>query len=151
MRSSKKADAARYEVKIPEDDVYSVYAWWPEKLGKKASARVGVETDSGTKWSRLDQSRDGGYWVPVGEYEMKKGDRNTVQVAPSNKAGGFAVADAVAVVRGVTAFPPAPPEKKIGGAEADEATFSGAAVTKKADSQKGSNDTGEKANRYPVR
>ena len=59
---------------------------------------------------------------------MKKGDRNAVQVDPSNKAGSFAVADAVAVVRGVTAFPPAPPEKKIGGAKTDEATFSGAAA-----------------------
>ena len=133
-KSSKKTKAARYKVKIPETDVYSVFAWWPGKLGKNASARIGVETYSGLKWSKVNQSKDGGYWVPVGEYKMKKGDRYAIRIAPGGKAKSPVAADAVAVVRGVLAFPPDPSEKKsktessrnkAGG----ETTYSGSATS----------------------
>ena len=134
-KSSGKTKSASYRMKIPANDVYSVFAWWPKELDKKASARFGVETKSGTKWSTVDESRDGGYWVPIGEYEMKKGERRSIQIKPGSKEG-FAVADAVAVVRGVQAFPPDPPEDKIGGGKSTvegggEVTYRGAATARR--------------------
>ena len=108
--SRNKAKAARYKVKIPADGIYSVFAWWPKKLSKGTSARFGVSTIAGVKWSTVDQSRDGGYWVPIGEYRMKKGERHAVRVAPNSN--GPVVVDAVAVVRGVIDMPPDPPRKK---------------------------------------
>lgn len=128
--ASGDAEAARYKVKVPATDVYSVFVWWPEKLSQKASARIGVETVSGVEWSTVDQSKDGGYWVPVGQYEMEEGDDYKVQIAPDSENGGVAVADAVTVVRGVLSFPPDTPEEKVGGASADEEVFSGAASSK---------------------
>jgi hypothetical protein len=108
--SQKKAKAARYKVKVPADGIYSVFAWWPQGLDKKASARFGVSTIDGVKWSTVDQSRDGGYWVPIGEYRMEKGERYGIRVLPNSNEP--VVVDAVAVVRGVLDFPPDPPKKK---------------------------------------
>lgn len=133
IQASKKKTSARYKVKIPDTDVYSIFAWWPEELGKNASARIKVKTDSGTKSSTVNQGKDGGYWVPIGEYNMKKGDRYSIQITPGSKGKGLIVADAIAVVRGVVAFPPDPPEKKIGSKSSSksssETTYSGAATS----------------------
>jgi cell wall-associated NlpC family hydrolase len=108
--SGKKAQAARYKVKVPADGVYSVFAWWPKGLNEKASARFGISTIEGVKWSTVDQSRDGGYWVPIGEYRMEKGERYGIRVLPNSSEP--VVIDAVSVVRGVLDFPPDPPKKK---------------------------------------
>ena len=135
---SGKARPVDYKVRIPETDVYSVFAWWPRAVGKQAKAKFGVRTTSGKKWSEVDQTRDGGYWVPIGEYEMKKGNRVSVQIKPGDGGSGRPVAEAVAVVRGVYDYPPDPkspaplgPEDATNGRTASsEATFSGAAAAK---------------------
>jgi cell wall-associated NlpC family hydrolase len=100
------AKPARYKVKIPATDVYSVYAWWPAEGDNDSSTRFGVSTSSGVKWTEVNQRRDGGFWVKLGQYEMEKGNRYAIQVAPGSEGEGYAVADAVAVVRGVTSAPP---------------------------------------------
>lgn len=109
VAKSAKARTAAYKVKIPATDVYSVFAWWPRKAGKRAKARFGVRTVSGMEWSTVDQGKDGGYWVPIGEYKMKKGNRFSIRIRPGGGGRGRPVADAVAVVRGVYDFPPDPP------------------------------------------
>lgn len=119
--------AARYKVEIPATDVYSVYAWWPNKAGEDAKARFGISTESGVEWSEVDQSKDGGYWVPIGEYRMEEGNSYAIQVAPVEGSEGPAVADSVAVVRGVLGFPPNPPRAGAGepGEKADREAASG--------------------------
>ncbi len=114
---------ARYKVNIPESDVYSVYAWWPNKV-RGGKARFGVVTEFGTKWSRVDQSRDGGYWVPIGEYRMNEGESYAIKIAGVPGSEDVAVADAVAVVRGIQDMPPVPKGEASGG----EDTFSGQAA-----------------------
>ena len=106
-RAGQDAGPARYRVKIPATDVYSVYAWWPAEGGNDSSTRFGVSTSSGVRWTEVDQRRDGGFWVKLGQYEMERGSRYAVQVTPGSEGEGYAVADAVAVVRGVTSAPPA--------------------------------------------
>ncbi len=99
-------ESARFKVKVPATGVYSVYAWWHAEGGNDSSARFGVSTPEGVRWTEVNQRKDGGFWVKLGQYEMKEGDRYAVQVAPGSGEEGTAVADAVAVVRGVTSAPP---------------------------------------------
>ena len=103
--SSEGAEApARFEVKIPTTNDYSVYAWWPEVAGG-GTARFGVQTASGTKWSKVEERADSsGMWVKIGTFAMQEGQRS-VQVDAKAVDGGRVVADAVAVVRGEAAPP----------------------------------------------
>lgn len=104
--------SARYRFKIPANDTYSVFAWWPVAKGAASSVDIKIRTGKKAKVETVNQSRDGGYWVPIGQYEMRKGTRNAVEISGRSAKGGDAIADAVAVVRGVESFPEEPP--KIG-------------------------------------
>ena len=103
--SASGAGAARFKLKVPTSNDYAVYAWWPDRKSNSTAARFGVRTPSGTKWTTVDQSKDAGYWVQIGTYHMKAGDYYAVSVS-SGERSGVAVADAVALVRGVTTPPP---------------------------------------------
>ena len=105
-KPAETAQPAQFKVKIPADDVYSVYAWWPAEASNNPATRFGISTASGVKWTEVDQQIDGGFWVKVGQYEMEAGDRYAVQVTPGSEGQGDAVADAVAVVRGIFSGPP---------------------------------------------
>ena len=103
--SAAGAGDARFKLKVPTSNDYALYAWWPSRKANSTAARFGVRTSSGTKWTTVDQSKDGGYWVQIGTYRMKAGDYYAVRVSPRNGSGA-AVADAVALVRGVASPPP---------------------------------------------
>ena len=103
--STAGAKGARFKLKVPTAGTFSVYAWWPVKEGNSASARFGVVTSSGTKWTTVDQTTDGGTWIPIGTYDMKAGDYYAVNISAGN-GPGRAVADAVALARGMTGVPP---------------------------------------------
>lgn len=95
---------ARFEVKIPSSNDYSVYVWWPE-ASDSGTARYGVPTASGTKWSEVEQKADSsGMWIKLGTYAMREGQRS-IQVGAKSTDGGKVFADAVAVVRGMAAPP----------------------------------------------
>lgn len=119
--ASTEPEPARYKVKIPETDTYSVFAWWPAKGVENGKARYGVSTTSGVEWSGVRQGIDGGSWVKLGEYEMESGDSYSVQIAPNSAKEGNLVADAIAVVRGVQSDPP---NSSYDQAADGEATFS---------------------------
>jgi hypothetical protein len=103
--SASGAKDARFRFEVPTSGAYSVYAWWPVGEGNSAKARFGVKTSSGTKWSTVDQTSDGGTWIPIGTYDMRAGDYDAVSVSVG-EGSGVAVADAVALVNGVTSPPP---------------------------------------------
>ena len=95
---------ARFEVEIPSSNDYSVYVWWPE-VSDSGTARYGVPTASGTKWSEVEQKADSsGMWIKLGTYAMREGQRS-IQVGAKSTDGGEVFADAVAVVRGMDAPP----------------------------------------------
>ena len=51
-KPSGRTKPARFRVKIPATDTYSVYAWWPARKNNNAAARFGIRTTpeaSGTK------------------------------------------------------------------------------------------------------
>ncbi len=94
------AGAARFRVKIPENDYYSVYARWPTGADNAPAVRFGIPTASGAKSDEVDQGIDGGFWVRIGAYEMEKGER-ILQVSGTPGQEGRVVADAVMVIRDV--------------------------------------------------
>jgi hypothetical protein len=97
---------ARFKLKVPTSGDYTLYAWWPTRRGNAAAAHFGVNTAHGTKWTEVDQTRDGGFWVEIGTYEMNAGDGYVVRLLPDGGPGDV-VADAVALVRGAVSPPPA--------------------------------------------
>jgi cell wall-associated NlpC family hydrolase len=97
---------ARFRVRIPAKDYYTVYARWPAARGNNSGTRFGIRTSSGTRWTEVDQRRDGGMWVRLGDYEMEAGYRTAVRVSGAAKTDGRVVADAVMVVRGTQTAAP---------------------------------------------
>ena len=96
-RPAKKGAHALFKVAIPADGEYAVYARWPEVPGLNDKARVGVDTAYGIKWTEVDQRRDGGLWVRIGQFEMRKGDEYSVRVSHDTRGKGNVAADAVKV------------------------------------------------------
>jgi cell wall-associated NlpC family hydrolase len=99
------AGEARFKLKVPTSNDYAIYAWWPAGQTNSTAARFGVRTSSGTMWTTVDQRRDAGYWVQLGTYDMEAGDYYAVRLSAADGTGR-AVADAVALVRGITSPPP---------------------------------------------
>ncbi|HEV8045298.1 MAG TPA: NlpC/P60 family protein, partial [Rubrobacter sp.] len=102
-RAGSDAKKATFRVKIPTNNDYAVYAWWSAAKENASDARFVISTASGPRTEKVDQTREGGMWIKLGAFEMKKGER-TVRVSPSGDAD--VVADAVAVVRGEQGVPP---------------------------------------------
>ncbi|CAN5837134.1 hypothetical protein BH23ACT11_BH23ACT11_26190 [soil metagenome] len=96
---------ARYKFRIPANDTYSVFAWWPAKARAASSVRFKIRTGKKREVEIVNQRRDAGYWVPIGQYEMRKGTRYAVEISANTRRTGKAIADAVAIVRGVESFP----------------------------------------------
>ena len=104
-RPAEGATPARFEVEIPADGHYAVYARWSAAKGNNPAARFRVETASGIGRVEVNQRKYGGMWVRLGAYEMEAGNRRFVRIAGRSKAEGRVVADAVMVVRGTQAAP----------------------------------------------
>jgi len=103
---SEGAAPAQFKVEIPATDYYTVYAWWPVREGNSSAARFGISTVSGVEWTEVNQQKEGGMWIRLGEYEMQAGDSYAMQISPDSADGGRVVADAVMVVRGTQVAPP---------------------------------------------
>lgn len=101
-RAGSAAQAATFRLKIPTTNDYGVYAWWTAAKQNASAARFVISTASGPHTEKVDETRDGGMWIKLGDFELQKGER-TVQVSPSGDAD--VIVDAVAVVRGSAAPP----------------------------------------------
>ena len=91
-RPSEDGGDARFKVEIPERANYAVYARWPKVKGLNDSAPVGVETDSGTKWTKVNQHKNGGRWVRIGEYEMEAGSDYSVKFSRQTSGEDYVAA-----------------------------------------------------------
>ena len=96
-RPAKKGAHALFEVAVPSDGEYAVYVRWPKVRGLNDKVPVGVETAYGTEWSEVDQRKDGGSWVRVGEFEMRKDEKFPVRISHNTRGKGNIAADAVKV------------------------------------------------------
>ena len=131
--------AARFSIKIPSSSDYSVYVWWPG-VADAGTARYGVQTASGTEWTKVEQDKSSsGMWVKLGSFAMEEGQRS-VGVAAKPVDGGRVIADAIAVVRG-DAAPPEDQAMTVSGERATDfkslSRFSGRDVVRQARRHKG--------------
>jgi cell wall-associated NlpC family hydrolase len=88
---------ARFKVEIPERANYAVYARWPKVKGLNNSVLAGGETASDTEWTRVNQQKNGGRWVRIGEYEMEASDDYSVKFTRQTSGDDYVAADAVKV------------------------------------------------------
>lgn len=105
-RPAAAAGNARWKVRIPARDLYTVYARWPADVGYTGRATFRISTASGTKSKVVSQKTNGGKFVKLGTYRMAAGDGWKIALASQSSSKGFIVADAVRVVKSGTA--PAP-------------------------------------------
>lgn len=108
VRPSKKGGHALFEVPVPSDGKYAVYARWPKVRGLNDKVGVGVETAYGTKWTRVNQRKDGGKWVRIGEFEMRKDEKFPVRISHNTEGKGIVAADAVKVEK-ISSYEKRPP------------------------------------------
>jgi hypothetical protein len=93
------SQAASFKVRRPETGRYVVYARWPKARGLNTAAPIGVRLASGgIRWKNVDQTRNGGRWVRLGAYRMKKGDDAAILVSRWTSGKGRVAADAVRIV-----------------------------------------------------
>lgn len=85
-RPSEGDTPASFKVRIPKTALYTVYARWPQDRGFNGSARIGVLTPNGLRWSTVDQRTRGGHWVKVGTFPMEEGDGYSVRVSRDTTA-----------------------------------------------------------------
>ena len=87
---------ATFRMKVPANDDYAVYAWWSAAKNNATAARFVIPSASGPKTEKVDETREGGIWIRLGVFDLKKGER-TIRVSPSEDAN--VVADAVMIIR----------------------------------------------------
>lgn len=115
-KAGAEAWPARYKVRIPQTASYTVFARYPSDPGYNPRTLYGVRTLSGWKWRAVSQQKFGGRWIRLGVYNMRAGDNYSVQVSRATPGRGHVIADAIQVVRGNVAAPPAPAPQASGGA-----------------------------------
>jgi cell wall-associated NlpC family hydrolase len=125
-RPSEDGEGAQFKVEVPERANYAVYARWPKVKGLNDSVPVGVETVSGTEWTKVNQQKNGGRWMRIGEYEMEAGDDYSVEFSRQTSGDDYVAADAVKVKKVSEAAPAREASKGDGpGATSERASASG--------------------------
>jgi hypothetical protein len=93
-----ESDAARFRLRVPKASRYAVFVWHPQHADYSSSAPIGVRTNNGTDWSRLDLRSNGGRWVQLGTYSLAAGEQPIVLFSRWTSASGWLIADAVRIV-----------------------------------------------------
>ncbi|MFI1098509.1 DNRLRE domain-containing protein [Streptomyces sp. NPDC020917] len=97
-------DAFSWQLNIPQDGTYTLYAKYPQVTGASTAAVYTLHHDDGTTTTTsIDQTRNTGTWVSLGSAAFKQGNASSVSLAQN--AGGTVVADAVKAVRNNSADP----------------------------------------------
>jgi N-acetyl-anhydromuramyl-L-alanine amidase AmpD len=91
--------SAKFIMKFPARDNYAIYARWPANSGYNGRARFLIKTSSGWKLKIVNQRRNGGKWVHLGNYNMSKGNGSYVRLAKRSTSSGYVMADATLIRR----------------------------------------------------
>ena len=90
------ANQVRWLYTIKKAGDYSLYAWWPSYSGNSKQVPYTVDYSGGSSTVTVDQSRNGGKWVKLGDFPYTAGDYAVAVGA--NATTGRVMADAVRVV-----------------------------------------------------
>lgn len=89
-------DTATWNVPVPADGVYPVYAWYRAGTNRAPDALYEIEHTGGTEQVRVDQTRDGSTWRHLGDFWFSAAEGAVVRlVADSSVAGRVVIADAI--------------------------------------------------------
>lgn len=92
-------DPARFKVRLPSGGTYKVYARWPAASGYNSRTTFRIKTSSGVKNKVVNQRKNGGKWVLLGNFTFAAGDRWRVLVLRKSQQRGYVIADAVRFVK----------------------------------------------------
>jgi RHS repeat-associated protein len=91
-------DAFTWQLYVPEDGTYTMYARYPQVSGASTAAVYTLHhDDASTTTSTVDQTKNTGTWVSLGSAAFKQGNSSSISLGQN--AGGTVVADAVKLVR----------------------------------------------------
>ncbi len=90
------ANQVQWLFTIEQERDYSIYAWWPSYSGGAPDAPYTVDHTDGSDTIDVDQSRNGGRWVKLGDFYYTPGDYSVA--VSDGAASGRVMADAVRVV-----------------------------------------------------
>jgi RHS repeat-associated protein len=91
------ADTAEWDLHIPADGTYEVFARWPEVAGAATDAGYTITHDTGSASAAVDQTQQAGQWVPLGSFPFTVDGGGSITL--SDDADGTVAADAVKLVR----------------------------------------------------
>lgn len=86
-----------YTVTIPADGKYTVSTWYAANKGYNPKAPFTVHASGGDKSVTVDQTGNGGQWVSLGDFTLKKGEQKLVSVGYQTSGAGYVIADAIRV------------------------------------------------------
>jgi len=92
------SDAAWFNVTLPRDGSYEVFAWWPSNAAYNSATPFVVMSAGGSVVVRRDQRVNGGKWNSLGTFSLKGGKQDLVGVSRWSSASGYVIADAIRVV-----------------------------------------------------
>jgi RHS repeat-associated protein len=90
-------DAFTWNLDVPQDGTYTVYAKYPQVTGAATSATYTVTHGTTNNATTVSQATDANTWVSLGAYAFTQGGPASVSLAQSST--GTVVADAVKLVR----------------------------------------------------
>jgi RHS repeat-associated protein len=90
-------DTVEWDLHIPADGTYEVFARWPEVTGAATDASYTITHESGTAPATADQTQQAGQWVSLGSHPFTVNGGGAVTL--SDDADGTVLADAVKLVR----------------------------------------------------
>jgi len=96
-RPNARNGAALWKIRIPRKGRYDVFARWPANSGYNHRAVFWILTVNGWRRRAVNQRRNGGRWVKLGTFTMRKGDRYAVRLHRRTRGKGYLIADAVFV------------------------------------------------------
>ncbi|WP_075018058.1 DNRLRE domain-containing protein [Actinacidiphila rubida] len=98
--SGSGTDAFTWNLNIPQDGNYTVYAQYPSVAGAATAAGYTVKYNGGTSTATatVDQSKNAGTWVSLGKFAFTQAGSGQ-QVSLAQSSGGTVTADAIKVVR----------------------------------------------------
>lgn len=90
-------DAFTWQLNVPQDGTYTVYAKYPQVTGAATAAAYTVTHDGTNTAKTVNQTTGAGTWVSLGAYSFTQGGTSSVSLAQNT--GGTVSADAVKLVR----------------------------------------------------
>ena len=84
----------QYIPEITLSGKYEVYAWWSSHIKNATRVPVHITHSQGESTIFLNQRKDGGKWVFLGEWSFDKGNKKAITISSEN-ANGVVVADAM--------------------------------------------------------